>query len=438
MAESAAKITGAEIGFWRGWSIAVGCAIGSGVFMMPTLLAPYGLLGLVGWITAGAGTLLVALSLSRLVRRIPKSGGPYAYVQAGLGDFAGFLIAWTYWVACIAAVSGIAIAFVGYLGVLIPAVTASSIASLLVALVLVWTVIAINVKSISDSGTFQVITTVLKIVPLLLIVGLGVVNMDTANLPPLNPTEMHPIALLAVVTTIVMWSFIGIETATVPADNIANPETTVPRILIAALFTVLTIYLLVSIAIALLVPAHELENSAAPFALAATKVMGPVGGAIVTIGALISTLGSLNANTLTAGQVPVAAAKDGLLPARFLTLSTSGTPIFSFLVAGVFISFLLILNYSKGLVAAFTFMAMLSTLSTLMAYAFCAIAEFYFLKGDTKSRSRTRAIILAVAAFLYSFFAIWGAGAEIVFYSFLLILLGMPFYALVRKGPENS
>ena len=438
MTESAAKITGAEIGFWRGWSIAVGCAIGSGVFMMPTLLAPYGLLGLVGWITAGAGTLLVALSLSRLVRRIPKSGGPYAYVQAGLGDFAGFLIAWTYWVACIAAVSGIAIAFVGYLGVLIPAVTASSIASLLVALVLVWTVIAINVKSISDSGTFQVITTVLKIVPLLFIVGLGVVNMDTANLPPLNPTEMHPIALLAVVTTIVMWSFIGIETATVPADNIANPETTVPRILIAALFTVLTIYLLVSIAIALLVPAHELENSAAPFALAATKVMGPVGGIIVAVGALISTLGSLNANTLTAGQVPVAAAKDGLLPARFLILSTSGTPIFSFLVAGVFISLLLILNYSKGLVAAFTFMAMLSTLSTLMAYAFCAIAEFYFLKGDTKSRSRTRAIILAAAAFLYSFFAIWGAGAEIVFYSFLLILLGMPFYALVRKGPENS
>ena len=109
-----------EIGFWRGWSIAVGCAIGSGVFMMPTLLAPYGMLGLAGWLIAGGGTLLVALSLSRLVRRIPKIGGPYAYVQAGLGSFAGFLIAWTYWIACIAAVSGIAIAFVGYLGVLSP------------------------------------------------------------------------------------------------------------------------------------------------------------------------------------------------------------------------------------------------------------------------------------------------------------------------------
>ena len=438
MGQAVTKNSGNEIGFWRGWSIAVGCAIGSGVFMMPTLLAPYGLLGLMGWLTAGAGTLLVALSLSRLVRRIPKLGGPYAYVQAGLGDLAGFLIAWTYWIACIAAVSGIAIAFVGYLGVLIPAVTASSMASLIVALVLVWTVIGINVRSISGSGAFQVITTVLKILPLLFVIGLGFVNMDSANLPPVNPTEMHPVALLAAVTTIVMWSFIGIETATVPADNIANPETTIPRILIAALFTVLTIYLLVSIAIALLVPAHELENSAAPFALAATKVMGPLGGAVITVGALISTLGSLNANTLTAGQVPVAAAKDGLLPAKFLTLSASGTSVFSLLVAGTFISILLMLNYTKGLVAAFTFMAMLSTLSTLMAYAFCAVAEFYFLKGDAKTRSRTRAIILASAAFLYSFFAIWGAGAEIVLYSFLLILIGMPFYALVRKDPEKS
>ena len=91
--------SGKEIGFWRGWSIAVGCAIGSGIFMMPTLLAPYGMLGLAGWLTAGAGTLLVALCLSRLVRRVPKIGGPYAYVQAGLGNFAGFLIAWTYWIA---------------------------------------------------------------------------------------------------------------------------------------------------------------------------------------------------------------------------------------------------------------------------------------------------------------------------------------------------
>jgi APA family basic amino acid/polyamine antiporter len=161
--------------------------------------------------------------------------------------------------------------------------------------------------------------------------------------------------------------------------------------------------------------------------------MGPVGATLITFGALISTLGSLNANALTAGNVALAAARDNLLPDRFSVLSKSGTPGFAFLVSGLFVSVLLFMNYTKGLVAAFTFMAMLSTLSTLMAYAFCAVAEFYFLKNDRPGPERSKAIGLSIAAFLYAFFAIWGAGTEIVFYSFMLILIGMPIYALVKK-----
>lgn len=422
-----------KIGFWRGWSIAVGCAIGSGVFMMPTLLAPYGMLGMAGWLIAGGGTLLVALSLSRLVRRIPKIGGPYAYVHEGLGHFAGFLIAWTYWIACIAAVSGIAIAFVGYLGVFIPEITNSRILSLVFALGLIWSIFALNIRSLEDSSKFQVVSTILKILPLLFMIVLGFAHMQPDNLPDYNPTDLHPAALLATVTTLVMWSFVGIETASVPAHNMTEPEKTIPKVLVAAVLTILSIYLLVSFAIALVVPADELMVSTAPFALAATKIMGPVGAALITFGALISTLGSLNANALTAGNVALAAAKDNLLPDRFAILSKNGTPGFAFIISGLFVSVLLFLNYTKGLVAAFTFMAMLSTLSTLMAYAFCAVAEFYFLKNDRPGPERSKAIGLAIAAFLYAFFAIWGAGTEIVFYSFMLILIGMPIYALVKK-----
>tara|TARA_B110000090_G_scaffold153304_1_gene168270 strand:- start:913 stop:2220 length:1308 start_codon:yes stop_codon:yes gene_type:complete len=425
--------SGKEIGFWRGWSIAVGCAIGSGVFMMPTLLAPYGMLGLAGWLTAGAGSLLIVLSLSRLARRIPKLGGPYAYVRAGLGDFAGFLIAWTYWIACIAAVAGIAIAFVGYLGFFFPFITESSVISLLVALVLVWSLVALNMRSVDGSGSFQVATTLLKILPLLVMIVMGFIHMEPEIMPPLNPTELHPIALLATVTTLVMWSFTGIETAAVPADNMAEPDKLIPRILLASVLTILVIYFLVSVTIAMVVPADELLVSTAPFSLAASKMMGPIGGAFITIGALISTLGSLNANTLTAGNIPLAAAKDHLFPVRFATVSQAGTPTFSLMVAGCFVTALLLFNYTKGLVEAFTFMAMLSTLSTLMAYAFSAVAEFYFLKSDGPSPERNRAVGLSIAAFLYSFFAIWGAGAEVVFYSFMLIMVGMPFYALVRE-----
>ncbi len=76
-----------------------------------------------------------------------------------------------------------------------------------------------------------------------------------------------------------MWSFIGIETATVPADNVINPQETIPRVLIASVLTILVIYILVSISIAAIVPAKELIDSSAPFALAATKILGISGGA---------------------------------------------------------------------------------------------------------------------------------------------------------------
>ncbi|MDB3950933.1 amino acid permease [Gammaproteobacteria bacterium] len=420
------------IGFWRGWSIAVGCAIGSGIFMMPTMLAPYGLLGFGGWLVAGAGSILVALTMARLVKRIPKTGGPYVYVNEGLGDFSGFIIAWTYWVACVSAIAGISIAFVGYLGFFLPQIASSQIYALLASLVLIWIIVFLNIRSLENSSKFQLISTLLKLVPLMLIVLLGASNFDTSNLPELNPTNLHPISLIATVTTLVMWSFIGIETATVPADNVINPQETIPKVLIASVITILILYILVSIAIAALVPASELLDSSAPFALAASKILGVTGGAIISIGALISTLGSLNANTLTAGNLSLAAARDGLLPPKFVILTKNGTPIFTYLLTGVFVSILLMLNYTKGMVNAFVFMAMLSTLSTLIAYAFCAIAEFKFAKADAKNTQRNNALLLSCVTFLYAFFAIWGAGIEMIIYSLILILIGTPIYLLKK------
>ena len=420
------------IGFWRGWSIAVGCAIGSGIFMMPTMLAPYGLLGFGGWLVAGAGSILVALTMARLVKRIPKTGGPYVYVNEGLGDFSGFIIAWTYWVACVSAIAGISIAFVGYLGFFLPQIASSQIYALLASLMLIWIIVFLNIRSLENSSKFQLISTLLKLVPLMLIVLLGASNFDTSNLPELNPTNLHPISLIATVTTLVMWSFIGIETATVPADNVVNPQETIPKVLIASVITILILYILVSVAIAALVPASELLDSSAPFALAASKILGVTGGAIISIGALISTLGSLNANTLTAGNLSLAAARDGLLPSKFVILTKNGTPIFTYLLTGVFVSILLMLNYTKGMVNAFVFMAMLSTLSTLIAYAFCAIAEFKFAKADAKSTQRNNALLLSCVTFLYAFFAIWGAGIEMIIYSLILILIGTPIYLLKK------
>lgn len=421
------------MGFWRVWGLAVGCSIGSGIFMMPTLLAPYGMLGLSSWLVAGGGTVLIALTLARLARRIPKVGGLYAYADEGLGSMAGFIVAWCYWISCLAAVASVSIAFVSYLSAYIPVLGENNKIGLIACLSLIWLITFLNIRSVKESSTFQLITTFLKIVPLLLIALFGIINMQPEMLPEYNPTELSPIAAISAATMLVMWSFLGIESATVPADNVIKPEKTIPRAIIASVLTILVLYVLVSLAVSLTVPASELKDSSAPFKLAAERIMGPVGAIIVTLGALLSTIGSLNANTLMCGQMPLAIAKNGLFPSPFKRLSKNGTPTFALLVSGIVVSILLVMNYTKGLVGAFTFLVMMSTLATLLAYTLCAISEFYFLKQDKSSSVKTRAIFLALGTFVYSLFSIWGAGQEIVFYSFFLILLGLPIYVLQRK-----
>ena len=422
-----------EIGFWRAWAIAVGCAIGSGIFMMPTLLAPYGLMGQIGWLSAGFGTLLVVLCLARLAKRSPKIGGPYAYVKEGMDDFAGFIVAWTYWISCVAACAGISIAFVGYLGSIFPEILESSFFSYFVAASLVWLLILLNVRTVRGSGTFQLVTTLLKIAPMIILIFFGTLNSDIHISPEVNPSDLNLFSLLSTVTMLVMWSFIGLETATVPADNISRPEITIPRVMMASVATIMILYLLVSTITMYLVPAEELMKSTAPIALAASKVFGKAGTLLITVGALVSTVGALNAIILTAGQMPLAVARDGLLPKVFSQVGTYGTPVFSLLISGSVVSILLFMNYNQGLVAAFTFMALLSTLSTLLAYAFSAVAEFYFLRTDEQSFEKSKAIVLSSLAFIYSLFAIWGAGVEIVAYSFLLILIGTPIFVLSKN-----
>ena len=237
---------------------------------------------------------------------------------------------------------------------------------------------------------------------------------------------------------LVMWSFIGLETATVPADNIVEPEKTIPRVMIASVMTIMILYLMVSVITMYLVPAEELIISTAPIALAASKVFGSGGTMLITIGALVSTAGALNAIILTAGQMPLAVAKDGLIPENFGRLGKYGTPTFSLLIAGIVISALLLMNYSEGLVAAFTFMAMLSTLSTLLAYAFSSVSEFYFLREDEASSAKNKSNFSEHISFLLFYFCNLGSRCRdcrlLVFINFT----GIANFCYVKKNESYA
>ena len=190
------------------------------------------------------------------------------------------------------------------------------------------------------------------------------------------------------------------------------------------------IYLVSTVGVMSLVGPEALASSTAPFADGARRLLGEGGARLVAVGAAISCFGSLNGWTLIAGHLPVAVAADRLFPKFFGTLSSRGTPARGMIVAGVLATVLVAMNYSRGLVALFTFIILLCTLSTLVPYAFCALAV-WLMPGQPAPHGA--AAVVSALAFVYALFAIGGAGAETVFYGFLLLLAGLPLYVWVRR-----
>ncbi len=405
---------------------------------MPTVLAPMGLLGLSAWLITGTGAVLLALILGNLARRIPKVGGPYAYTRAAFGDFAGFLIAWSYWISLWIANAAVTVALVGYLGVLIPALGESFFLATVIGLIIMAAIVILNIIGVRESGIFQLATTILKIIPLLAIGIIGLFFIEAENIPVLNPSGDPALAVLAAASILTMWAFVGLEAATIPAGNIVNPAKTIPKALMYAVVAVVIIYFLSSFAVMGIIDGATLATSQAPFADAAIHMWGSWAGYGIAIGAIISTLGALNCGILLTAQMPMAAAFDGLFPKAFGKMSKNETPVFSLIVGGLLGGGVMIMNYTKGFIEAFTFMIVLSTLATVIAYGSCALADLYFsLKDKNLTRARLiRNSVIAILAFGFSLFLMYGSGGEAVFYGALLVVAGIPVYFFITRGKK--
>jgi len=424
-----------SFGFWRAWALVVGIMIGNGIFMLPAVLAPYGSLSLFGWFFAGGGTLFIAFMLGSLARRIPKLGGPYAYTRTAFGDLPGFLVAWGLWIAVWSAVAAGAVAFVGYFAVFVPQVLTEPVAGAASALALIWLFTGINVAGVKSAGIVQLITTLLKLLPLFAIAGGGLMLGDVTSIPATNPTgEPFPI-LIAGLIMLTMWAYVGVEGVTVPADDIIEPEKTIPRVLMAGTLTATGVYIIATYGVMALIPGAELAASTSPFADAASRIFGPWGAGLVTIGAIVSIIGSLNGNILVAGMIPRAIALDKLFPVRFARLNSSGAPAFALIVSGLLSSLLIVMNYAKGLVAAFKMLILLSTLATLLPYAASALSDLVLQKRDTAEgkRKNWKSFGIATGALGFSLFAIIGSGLETAGYGLILLAAGLPVYYRLKQ-----
>ncbi len=430
-----------KLNLWECTALVAGTMIGSGVFLLPASLAAFGGISILGWIFSTVGAVLLALTLSRLSRRIPKAGGPYAFTQAAFGRFAGFLIGWGYWVALLTGAAAVAVAAVGYLGVFFPVLSTIPIWSALTACFGIWLLTGINSSGVKLAGVVQVLMTLLKILPLILIAYLGFIGGDMEYFRPFNASDHSDFDAVTATATLTLWAFLGIESATVAAENVDNPTQNVGRATILGTATAAIVYISSTMAVMALVPGPSLSQSTAPFADAAASVIGPFGGQMVAIGAVISCLGALNGMIMILGQMPYALSRDRLFHPLFSKLSRRGTPHAAQLLSAALTTIFILLNYSKGLVDLFTFIILLSTLSVLLPYAFSTMAEWMLIVkagGHKLSNNDKRAIFLSGLAFAYTLWVINGAGQEVVYWGFLLFLTGIPFYVYFSWSHRDS
>ena len=428
-----------KLGLWTSTSLVVGNMIGAGVFLVPAAMAKYGSVSLLGWVFAAIGTFFLAKVFSRLSRMLPNStGGPYAYARHGFGDFAGFLVAWGYWISIITANAAIVISFVSALGAFFPALDSSRpefspVLSVLTGLGAIWTLTSINMLGIITSGKVQLATTILKLLPLVVIAFGGLFFIHEANFHPFNSSGESLTGAIETTAAITMFSFVGIESATIPASSVDHPGKTISRATMLGLLITTIVYILGSVSIMGIIPAGVLKNSSTPYALAATTILGKGAGYLAAGGMAIAAFGALNGWTLILGQTPYAIAKDKLFPAVFAWQNKKGVPYMGIIIGSVFVSLFMSMNYTKGLVEQFKFLMLLATLCTLVPYLFSA-AAYIITRFDKKylhSGGWASAIIIGSLAFAYSLWAIAGSGQESVYWGFMLLMAGIPFYVWV-------
>ena len=423
-----------SLGFWTAVALVMGNMIGSGVFLLPASLAPFGGLGLGGWLLSTAGAVLLALVFARLSRFNPAAGGPYAFTRQAYGDLAGFLVAWGYWISVWCANAALAVAFVGYLDPFMPSVVRHPASAALVAVAAVWFLTGVNAWGVRSAGRVQLATTALKILPLALIGIGGILWIDPSHFAVATTSPGAVASGLTASATLTLWAFLGLECATIPAGSIRDPERTIPRATITGTLLASVIYVTSTVGVIGLLEPSSLGQSTAPFADAARVLFGNRAAELVALGAAISCFGALNGWILVVGQLPMAAAQDGLFPPAFARLSGRGTPVVGMLIAGVLTTGLIATNFTRSLVDLFTFVILLATLSTLVPYAFCSLAGFILARQDPRMRMSAGASAVAALAFVYSLWAIGGAGTDVVYWGFLLLMSGLPVYVWIKHA----
>ena len=423
-------------------ALVVGSIIGSGIFnLMSNLSAGASLIAiLVGWAITGIGMLFLVLSFRNLNKKRPDlDAGIFSYAEAGFGKFMGFNSAWGYWISAWVGNVAYATLMFSSLGYFFKVFNGGqNLASVIGASIVLWLGHFLILRGVKSAGFTNVIVTIAKIIPIAIFIfaayaafKLHIFTSDiwgTASKGFEFKSVLEQVRSTMLVT---VWVFIGIEGAVVFSGR-AKKRSDVGKATFLGLFTVLAVYLLVSVLSLGLMSRPDLAALGQPAMASLLKtVVGSWGAALVNIGVIVSILGAWLAWTMFAFELPYQAALRGSFPAVFKKVNKQGTPLVALLVTNLLVQAFLFTFLISG--SAYTFAFSLATTTILIPYAFTAFYQIkYSLQEKSGTPHRTLNIAVGAVASIYALWLVYAAGLKYLLLTSIVYAPGILVFAWSR------
>lgn len=379
------------LGRWDFTAVVVNTIIGAGIFGLPAkVYAAIGSYSLLAFVACAVIIALVVLCYGEVASRFSTTGGPYLYAREAFGSAVGFEVGWLYWVVRVATFAANCNLLVTYLGFFLPGAN-EGVSRIALVTLIVAVITAVNLVGIRESALMTNVFTVGKLVPLAIFVVVGMFFVSPQNfsfdIVPEYSSFSSAVLLL-------IYAFVGFEASVVLTGETKEPSKTIPFGLIVGLLIVAIFYILIQTVSIGTLP--ELAKSERPIADAAAAFMGPLGGAFITVGALISIFGNLNVGVLASTRMLFAMSEQRDLPAVFeKTHAKFKTPYVAIIATSVVI---LVLTIQSSFLTAVA----IATITRLVVYATTCVALPVFRRRPNMPQPSPFAAPLGVAASVLS------------------------------------
>ncbi len=422
-----------QLGLWLLVFVSLGSMIGSGIFNSPkdliSVANPMGTL--ITWIIGGAGALMLALVFIYLSAKKPElKSGIYAYARDGFGDYMGFNSAWGYWSLGWLGNISYLVLFFKTLNDLLGEYALSPLTCFILGSAILWLYYFILLSGVREGAILNFVVTVAKLVPIALVILLGfsLVNNEIFNVPDWqtklasNGKSTTPLLQVKDAMAVVLWCFVGIEAASVLSGR-AKSQQTVRRATIISVFSVLAIYVLITIIAMASVPAKELAASDTPLSLVLGKTMiGSAGSFIVQVGIMISVLGASLSWIILSVETMYASAREGVMPKALAKTNKKETPVNALLLTQIFTQVFLLSILSSAFNETYLWAITIGTTMVLIPYLLSSLYAVKISFGDNREKNINR--LIAVLGTLYATYVIYAVGIRYLFLSIIFYAVG--------------